>query len=183
MLQSFTSVEYRFKRKEILFTTADIMSKNWARALLCPRRTLPFKYSNISNRADRNSLLSSKYIDMLGFYKFWYFTPRSHRAAIMPIKPRSEKVLDRGRSGPIVVEIEQFGNFWSSLRLYYDVPTSNALLTRFYYDVTLTDADQRPRILRLYYAGYDIQARTTTLRRPSRLYDDIATTVPIISRL
>jgi hypothetical protein len=80
----------------------------------------------------------------------------------MPIKPRSEKVLDRGRSGPIVVEIEQFGNFWSSLRLYYDVPTSNALLTRFYYDVTLTDADQRTRLLRYIY---------------------IATTVPIISRL
>jgi hypothetical protein len=61
--------------------------------------------------------------------------------------------LDWGQSGSIGVEIEQFGKFWSSLRLYYDVPTSNALLTCFYFDDTLTDADQRRRLLRLYYAA------------------------------
>jgi hypothetical protein len=76
----------------------------------------------------------------------------------MPIKPWSEKELDRGR--------ERFGKFWSSLRLYYDVPTSNALLTRLYYDVTLTDADQR-RSLRLYYAA------SSTFKLALRHYADL----------
>jgi hypothetical protein len=78
----------------------------------------------------------------------------------MPFKPRFEKVLDR--IGADRRRNQAFGNFLSSLRLYYDVPMSNALLTRFYYDVTLTDADQRPRLLRLYYA---------TLRHLSSHYD------------
>ena len=100
-------------------------------------------------------------------YSYPPFTQSCDFRTIMPIKPRSEKVLDRGGSGPIGVEIEQFVKLWSSLRPYYDAPTSNALLTRFYYDVTQTDADQRPRLLRLYYAA------ATTFKIILRRYADL----------
>ena len=97
--------------------------------------------------------------------------PSSRRAATLGRSPRSSHDLkkywigeDRGRSAS---KIEHFGKLWSSFRSYYDVPTPNALLTRFYYDVTQIVADQRPRLVRLYNAA------ATTFKIILRRYTDL----------
>ena len=79
-------------------------------------------------------------------------TPRSHRAATLRRSSRSSHDLkkywigaNRGWSASKTIK---FGKRWSSVGPLYDATTSNAMLTRFYYDVTQTVADRRPRLLR-----------------------------------
>jgi hypothetical protein len=128
--------------------------------------------------------LNGSVFTMLSRYGSALVTPRSHRAATLGRSCRSSHDLKKYWIG-----VDRRGNrtIWqilvfitTVLRCSHVKSAADTLLLRCYADRCRPVAAFTAFILR---CRYEIQARTTTLRRLRRLYDDIATTVPNISRL